>query len=271
MRFIVDHIGNLVQATGSSGAARTDRLLENEGCVLIEQRRGRYIISLNGARIQPVTEAALYYFMAGSGSAQFVVSFLPDLSPVRIYASRGAAIKAIADEISQHRRGHASRFAFRPMDIASLSSSPHLQLLLDNFAAVMRAQGLAGMRDYLACLRHDRYLIVEHRPRAGTLVIQEVGSGYAAFDPGWSRRAAGRVIEEQADVHYGRWLEQTYGQVLALGQPAAQEVDAAIFRPGYGRRRFAYRRLLLPFTGVGEQQCLLSVSVLDPAIDLGIN
>jgi hypothetical protein len=196
---------------------------------------------------------------------------VPDRHATKICGSLEAAIRAIADEVGQYRRDHLSRFAFRPVDLVSVSSCPPLDLLLTNFASIVEARGMDGVRDLLSRALHDRYLIVEHRARSDSFVLREVGSGYSGFDPDWSKRAAGRSLEEQADVHYARWLAQTYRQVLALARPVAQEVDAAIFRPDHGRRRFAYRRLLLPFVGDGEQQCLLSASVADPSVDLGIN
>jgi hypothetical protein len=41
-----------------------------------------------------------------------------------------------------------------------------------------------------------------------------------------------------------------------------------IYRPRYGRRRFTYRRLMLPFATVDGRQLVLSTSVADPSIDL---
>lgn len=271
MRFTIDPMGNLAKASGCIDGIPIWQLVEGEGHILAEQRPGKCIIWLNGARVTPVAEAALYYFMSDTGCTRFALSFMPDRRATKICGSLEAAIRAVADEVGQHRRNHASRFAFRPVDIASVSSCPPLEMLLTNFASISEPRGIDGLRHVLSRALHGRYLIVEHRARSDSFVLREIGSGYSGFEPTWSKSAAGRLLEEQPDVHYARWLAQTYREALALARPVAQEVDAAIFRSDHGRRRFAYRRLLLPFVGDGEQQCLLSASVADPTVDLGIN
>ena len=271
MRLTIDPRGNLAKASGCIDGSPIGQLVESDGYVLIEQRPGKCIVWLNGACVAPVAEAALYYFMSDSGCPRFALSFVPNRHATKICGSLEAAIRAIADEIGQHRRDHASRFASRPVDLASMASCPPLDLLLTSFAGIIEARGTEGVRDLLSRALQGRYLVVEHRARSDSFVLREIGSGYSGFEPDWSKRAAGRLLEEQPDVHYARWLAQTYRQALALARPVAQEVDAAIFRSDHGRRRFAYRRLLLPFVGDGDQQCLLSASVADPSVDLGIN
>ena len=83
-----------------------------------------------------------------------------------------------------------------------------------------------------------RFLIVERFGREDTLLIRAIGSGYRAFDTNWSTKSAGMPLDEQPDVDYGTWLAKGYLGVLAGMQARAEEVDAIIYRPRYGRRRF---------------------------------
>ena len=271
MRFTIDPSGNLTKATGSIECPPIRQLVERDGYVLVEQRIGKCIVWLNSGLVTGVAEAALYYLMGDIGCVRFALSFVPQQQATKICGSLEAAIRAIADEVARHRRSHTSRFACRPVDIASVAACPPLDVLLSSFVDIVKTRGLDGVQQLLSQARHDRYLVVEHRARSDCFVLRAIGSGYSGFEPKWSKSAAGRLLEEQPDIYYASWLAQTYRQALALEQPVAQEVDAAIFRPDHGRRRFAYRRLLLPFVGDGEQQCLLSASVADPTVDLGIN
>jgi len=75
-------------------------------------------------------------------------------------------------------------------------------------------------------------------------------------------------LDEQPDVDYGTWLSRAYLGVLARKKARTEEVDAIVYRPRYGRRRFTYRRLMLPFATSDGRQLVLSTSIADPSIDL---
>lgn len=267
MRVTIDPTGQLVEARGSVGATAAAELIES-GHILIDAKDLRCFVWLNGACVSPLFEAALYYFICDCPCTRFAVYFTPDRKAARIFGSREAAIRAIGDELVRFRRALTIGFASRPVKLSSLSTGSPLQQLLESFSGSVATNGLPGIRQFLTRVLHNRYLVVEHQPLTGSLVLREVGLGYSGFDPNWSRTAAGRRLEEQADIYYGRWLAQSYREVLARQQPTAHEVDAAIFTVEQGRRRFAYRRLLLPFADNKGNQCLLSASVTDPAIDL---
>jgi hypothetical protein len=113
--------------------------------------------------------------------------------------------------------------------------------------------------------------LVERVGREDTLLIRAIGSGYRAFDISWSAKSVGMPVDEQPDVDYGTWLSRGYLGVLARKQAQADEVDAIIYRPRYGRRRFTYRRLMLPFAIANGRQLVLSTSVADPSIDLRLD
>ena len=95
--------------------------------------------------------------------------------------------------------------------------------------------------------------------------VEAVGEGYVGLDENWARSQAPRPIRELPDLRYGAWLDDGYRQILAQGNPQREVVDAVVFHPRRGRHRYAYRRLVLPFTDPAGSSYLFSTSVLETA------
>jgi hypothetical protein len=279
MRVVIDPEGTIIDADWFT---RRLRCLPNSvsvlnyvvgtiGFVWFETTQKGCRIYLCPPKIQPAMEAALYRTLLEQQPSRVLVWFGTGAGQCRIYASASKAIAGIAIVIWGLRRERSNRFVSRPVNFATLKEFPSLQHLLDVYRASERSIDLLQQREFLGNLLHSRYLIAEGFGGDDILRIRSVGSGYRAFDTSWSTKSAGTRLDEQPDVDYGMWLAISYRRALAEMQAQLEEVEAIIYRPRHGRRRFAYRRLMLPFATADGRELVLSASVTDTSINLGVD
>ena len=279
MRVLIDPEGTIVDADRltrrleglPNSVAVLNYVVETIGLVWLETIEKGCLVYLHPKKIQPAMEAALYRTLLEQQPQRVLVSYAIGAGQHKIYASAAEAIAGIASVLWEQRPQRSSRFASRPVDLATLKRFPSLQRLLDAYRASEGSVDLLQRQEVLVNVLQSRFLIAERVGREDILLVRAVGSGYRAFDTSWSAKSAGLPLDEQPDVDYGTWLAKGYLGVLARKQAQAEEVDAIIYRPRYGRRRFTYRRLMLPFATADGRQLVLSTSVTDPSIDLRLD
>lgn len=277
MRLIIDSAGDssdlasFVKEQGLTSAAQIKKLVNSKGHIWFERTKSACVIWLHPGKVTAASEAALYYLISDVASGRVSVTFVGERDRSSILPSGTSCINAISKEIARSRRERTARFASRPIAVPSVAAFGPLQRLFDLFQTSEIHQDVRQVASFVKNAVTDRFLIVDRAGSAENVIVRIVGPGYSGFDKRWVKTAAGGTLEEQPDIDYGAWLTRCYLDVLARNTIIAEEVDAAIYRPEYGRRRFAYRRLLLPFKSRNGSQCLLSTSIADPTIDLGIN
>lgn len=251
----------------------TDYVVDAMGFVWLEALGVGCRVRLRPEKVTPQAEAALYFFLHDRRPQRVLVAFAREGSCQHKFYSPGTeAPQDIMRVMAAERRKRIRRFASRPADLGTLQSMPPLQRLLELYRNSQSTTfDLSRWRELLSSAVQGRFLIVERLDRDDVLLIRAVGSGYRAFDATWTTRSSGTRLEEQPDVDYGAWLASTYLAVLGTREAKTDVVDAIIFKPQFGRRRFGYRRLMLPFSGPGGRQLLLSASMPDPSVDLGVH
>jgi hypothetical protein len=238
----------------------------------LDARELGFQVRLQPTKIAPQTEAALYFILLERRPERVLVSLsLGEACNHKMYASGAEAVQGITSAIAAERQKRSRRFRSRSADFSALRGFPSLQRLLDLYQSSNARLDPVRLEALLSPMLESRFLLAERIQRDDVLLITAVGNGYRAFDNRWFIRSAGLRLEEQPDVDYGIWLAKGYRAVLDGKAPQTEEVDAVIYRPRRGRRRFTYRRLMLPFSGAGGRQFLLSTSMPDPSIDLSVH
>ena len=105
----------------------------------------------------------------------------------------------------------------------------------------------------------QRFMIVQHDLESDRLHFRSLGRGYSIFDKKWSAIAAGQLVEDQYDTHYGQWTARGYRAASLHMHPLIQRIEAVIDKPRCGLRRERYVRMIVPFNADGRR-LLLSVS-----------
>jgi hypothetical protein len=238
------------------------------GFAWLDAREVGLQVRLQPTKIAPKAEAALYFILLERRPERVLVSLsLSEVCNHKMYASGADAVQGITGVMASERLKRR-QFRSRSADFSALRDFPSLQRLLDLYQSSNARLDPVRLEALLSPMLESRFLLVERIERDDVLLISAVGKGYRAFDNRWSIRSAGLRLEEQPDIDYGIWLAKGYRAVLDAKAPLTEEVDAIIYRPRQGRRRFAYRRLMLPFSGTGVRQFLLSASMPDPSVDL---
>ena len=244
-------------------------VVDTMGFVWIDKGSSGCKVRLKPASIAPETEAALYFALLEGTTTRVLISWTRGkIVDHSLYPTADDAVSAISRAINSERRQRPRRFSQRSTSLGGLSGYPSLQRLLDHYRISNGVSDHTALQDLLPTMAEARYLLVERRARGDVLLIRGVGSGYSAFDSKWSTRSHGLRLEEQPDAEYGCWLATNYLDAMRECVPRSDEVDATIYHPRLGRRRFTYRRLMLPYAARGDRQFLLSASMPDPSVDL---
>ena len=243
--------------------------VETMGFVWLDKGGSGCKVRLRPASIAPETEAALYFALLEGAATRVLVSWARGNGvDHNLYPTVRDAVSAISRAINSERRQRPRRFSQRSTGLGGLSGYPSLQRLLEHYRVSNGISDHTALQDLLPTMAEARYLLVERRTNGDVLLIRDVGSGYSAFDKKWSTRSHGLRLEEQPDAEYGCWLATNYLAAMRECSPRSDEVDATIYHPRLGRRRFTYRRLMLPYAARGDRQFLLSASMPDPSVDL---
>jgi hypothetical protein len=239
------------------------------GYAWVDQSGVGYQVRLHPSKMGPKAEAALYFFLLEGRPERVLVTLsFSEMCQHWLYGSAADAVQGITRAIVAERQKGSRRFHSRSADPAALRGFPSLQHLLDLYRSDRSLFNPSKLQRLFPVMRESRFLLVERVERKDVLLLRSVGNGYQAFDSKWSTSSAGLRLEEQPDVDYGTWLTHGYLAAIDGEAPKTEEVDAIIYRPRQGRRRFTYRRLMLPFSGDGGRQFLLSASMPDLSVDL---
>jgi hypothetical protein len=260
----------LVEQVGPvpAGMSTVDYLVKTLGFAWLEAFRSGYRVCVQPGLIAPKTEAALYFILNDRRIRRVLVSLVLETSCQDwVFASGAQAVDGIAGAVAAEREKRAPRFACQPF--GELQGFPPLQRLYEFFRASGGAIDPVRLQAIASDVLKDRFVMVERGDDA-VLRICAVGSGYRALDTRWSSRSGGSRIEDQPDLDYGAWIGRGYRAALETMDVRIETVDAIIYRPRVGRGRYGYRRLMLPFCDLDGRQHLLSASVADPSVDLGI-
>ena len=128
-------------------------------------------------------------------------------------------------------------------------------------------RALAAVREFARTQLKGRYVWM--RRRSGRpLCIDQVGPGFPDHIRQILHPAIGRSIDEIPDYWFSRYCFDEYTHVAIDNKPSLQNVDAYIHPPDGPSIRRRYRRLILPFKGLGGSTILLGASTEDRLIDL---
>jgi hypothetical protein len=96
----------------------------------------------------------------------------------------------------------------------------------------------------------DRTSVVSEAPDSRELIIEHAATSFVCYDnydKSWNFLAQGKRLADQPDPNFGRWINDTYRNVLQQREPRFESVDAVVQPQGAEPYRFRYNRLLLPW------------------------
>lgn len=176
------------------------------------------------------------------------------------------------DEI--HVRGQPSRpddFLSTPLAAGPLDAATPLTEIIGSWGHLVNQYETETILRLLRTVFRDQFAVFRQQPDQGKLVFKELGDRMYSRYETWRECAIGAPIEEQPDRAFGKWVAETYQEVLAQGTPRHDQVDAILHCPYQGGRyRRRYRRLIFPLQQGSAGQLLVSGSFNDPSVDLRV-
>ena len=275
--FVIDQSGTIHQHSGDGrwGLPEVDEelmpisnemLVEKHGFTCITVGAGA-LVHVNVASISPLATAALLFLIADLGIDRMAVAYFRDVWSYRVFSQAAHGINHIAKELDNAKFSPGKHLRKRRLPLSEARRWTRLNQLLHSVAnstPIFNPRLQATVKD----LTSGHYLFATSHPDRNRLLVHDLGKGYSVFPPDWSDFAKGRPIHEQPDYDYGIWLRAGYFDVLAESIPVLDEVDAVVYRPDQGRRRYTYARVTIPLHDDVGNSVVLSASVLDVGIDL---
>lgn len=103
------------------------------------------------------------------------------------------------------------------------------------------------------------------------LRIIDSGAGFTVYDNFSFKSCVGRLLTDQPDKAYGRWIDGIYANCLSSGDPLVDEVDAIVEQPGHDPRRRRYQRVILRWNTPEGRTMLTGSSLVDAGISIPID
>lgn len=247
-----------------------DYLIINCGCAAIQHRQQVLYVRFRPALIGSAALGELVYHINEQPWRQVAGALFIDerWQDVILPSDRREAVNRVVETVKEaEQRRHSAVFR-RARALDSIQPGSVLQAMLEGWRQRPQLSRPYVPLDGLVDQVCRRYVWVDARARSSELVLTMVGSGFPEPVRGTLVLGLGYRLEEQADLAYGQYCLEAYGQVAQSGVPLLEDVDAMIAPPNGQKMRRRYSRLILPFRLPSGNTRLLGISLEDLSIDL---
>jgi hypothetical protein len=257
---------DILQGLGATEAL--NYAVRNLGYVALTEANGSVRVRLRPAVVSPIAFSALCYDLAEIKADRILISCLDRGWTHKLFGTLQEAMRHMLDLLPVIDSDRAHDFKSRSRSIDRIPDSNPLAALFK----LWQESGGPIQHERLDRLIRDglqgRYVIVQTGQSRADVFLREVGRGFLSYDDQWLSRSQGLRVEDQPDYFYGKWVAEAYRMTKGDGAPRLEDVDAIINKPGAGRSRVRYTRLIVPLQLPSATECLLGASLIDPAIDL---
>ena len=239
--------------------------VRNLGCIATATTNRLCQLWIRPTHAKPIALAAAFEWVATSCNKRVCISEYGREWSEQLFPDRVSAIQfLIGAETARGYRRHDFLRRRRPAD--DLASTPGLIPLLQTWRDLGGRIDRDRLNHVLTGPVADRYVLIEVCGQ--TPIVRDFGTGIVMLDDHWRQHGRGARLQDMYDFAFGRWSAQTYVEALPSCVPVLEEIDVTANVPGRSRRRFCYKRIILPFQADDGSTVLLGASALDPTIDL---
>jgi hypothetical protein len=243
-------------------------VIRNLGFLRLEQRRHGLVVTVRPSATNPVTFASALFLISDFASQRVLLSYLEDVPAHVLCGGTAEAREKLLCAMDQAEDVSERCFVSERRGLDEAPANSSISRLLALWGDCQGAFDDQQLTTALRTILRERYALLSTQANGETLIIENWGYGGASFESNWLRMCRGLQFEDQPDYRYGRAAAVAYREVLRSGEPLFDYVDATTSNAGHGKRRIAYRRLIVPIRKRDCQPWLLSTSLLDPSIDL---
>ena len=246
-------------------------IVRNLGFVSVQFGATSCLIKVAPSQLSLDAYMTLSQLLSEVAADRYAVSLFQDGWRDLIFPDCRAVLRHLLQSSDCGRRDHGDPFVTRPKAISKLSSAHPLMDLVDAWRASSGRLDVATCSSLLNERLGGRFVVIEQAPNALGLVFSRIGQGYAMYDPGWPARMTGYPIDCQPDAHYGQWIARCLRSAFEQREPTLNDIDAIVTNPvAQTARRIRYTRLTLPLRRRDGGLQMLSASLVDTGINIGV-
>jgi hypothetical protein len=269
MQWLIDHQG--VNWPGSAhriaswapGCDPISYAVSERGFIHIQLTTDAMIVRFNPSRVRPYTTIGAFYLMADTQPRRVVILYGYEDRNIEIVGSVAQAIQRIQEVVgSQISCGTAAMSAQRR------SLNRPIDTFEQSIAVLLRAWAEAGGRwsaereaNFRAANMLENAAVVR-KPRASNRLVIDYwyeGDGRDVFGRRWSQIARGKDLEDQPFPDVGaRTAFRLRAMLAGDRKPHLHRVNLLVPAAGGNMLRHQYERLVLPWTGFGGEDYLVS-------------
>jgi hypothetical protein len=250
-------------STDMAAAELADYAVLNLGFGEIRYLRNAIRVRYRLRKVSPVALASMMYWLADHPQNRVILSIFDGEWREEITASSPQLYRRLLDLSLAAQVESSNRFARFPVRFSEITSDSPLVELHRRWGcgSLAESEKVASLSDTLF---NGRFTIVEVS-YPSDLIIRHAGHGYLCYDWSYLRLAHGSRFEDEPDVVYGRWVGDAHREVLRLGRPSIEDVEARIRHPGRPMKYVRYRRIILPFSVTAGGRFMITASTLTEA------
>jgi hypothetical protein len=246
-------------------------IVRNLGFVSVQFGGTSCLIKVAPSKLSLEAFMTLSQLLLDVAADRYAVSLFQDGWRDLIFPDCRAVLRHLLQSSDCGRRGRGDPFATRPKAISKLPSAHPLTDLIDAWRAGSGRLDVTTCSSLLNERLGGRFVVIEQAPDASGLVFSRIGQGYAMYDPGWATRMVGYPIDCQPDAKYGQWIARCLRSAFETRDPTLHDVDAIVANPvARTARRIRYTRLTLPLRRRDDGLQMLSASLVDTGINVGV-
>mgnify|MGYP000897050339 CR=1 FL=1 len=272
-KIIIDDRGRISDAAGTAlrdelqgwslGAAFTDYTVRNLGFIALATTPHGLRIQMRPAVTSPTAFAALMYWLSDHPHERVILSRLDDDWRHELLGDSTSSKRRLIAVMQQSATHRATDFLRAAVDPRRLRDENPLLALMRLRSEFGRELDFERLSPILNEELRGRYTLISADPDLTTIRIEGVGYGFDTEANYWLGRSVGARVEDGPDRAFGQWVSEGYRTIMKTGLPALDDVDAVVEWPNVGRRRYCYRRLLLPVgTAKGDDRPRLLCATL---------
>lgn len=246
-------------------------IVRNLGFVSLQFTDTSCAIKVAPAHLSVKAFMTLSQLLGEVAADRYAVSLFQDGWRHLIFPEYRAVLRHLIKSSNHCRNGAGEPFVSRARDIATLPSGHPLMDLLDGWRASGPCMDVTAHSRLLHDRLGGRFVVIEQNTDSSNLVFSRIGQGFAMYDPGWPDRMVGYPIDCQPDAKYGHWIARSWRSAFDGDVPTLHDINATVTNPvAKTTRHIRYTRLTLPVRDRGGVTRMLSASLVDTGVNLGV-
>lgn len=238
----------------------TDYSIRNLGFIAVRGRPGSCQIRAAPGRVGHLAFSALSNLVSSHKPAMAALEWYDRAWHEELHRGSKTVLERFVELMLTTHVQANSPFSSQPVKCTELAKDSALSGLLSFWKDQGGRLSLRRHRHELEEISKAKFLIVRRSQDTPHIMAEHYGKGLDLYpSKGWRQRLTGRRLDEQPDMAFGRWVSDSYRDVMIVSEPVLSRVDVTTYDPAARLKvRKQYTRLALPI----DKTAVLSGSII---------